>query len=130
MESRISAKTRKSGANQSMTERIKRVAFVDKKLETSYQKLKDGKFEDKELHSFITRAINDLKKNPLAGVSIPKRLHPKEYVKKYGINNLYKYNLPNAWRLIYTILGNEVKIVSMILEWMNHKEYDRRFHYK
>ncbi len=41
---------------------------------------------------------------------------PKEYIKKYKIDNLWKYNLPNAWRLLYTIKGNEVMIVSVILE--------------
>ena len=54
---------------------------------------------------------------------------PKIYIQKYGVNNIWKYNLPNAWRLIYTIAGNEVMIVSIILEWLSHKDYGRRFEY-
>ena len=57
-------------------------------------------------------------------------LIPKEYFRKYGkLDNLWKYNLPNAWRLIYTIKTEEVVVLSVILEWMDHKNYERRFKY-
>ncbi|MBI4044294.1 MAG: hypothetical protein HY392_01145 [Candidatus Diapherotrites archaeon] len=106
------------------------VIFVDDKTKEAYDKLKAGKFEDKELYEFINRAIDDMKKNPRVGIHLPKRLIPKEYVQKYGINNLYKYDLPNGWRLIYTIKGSEVEILAVILEWFDHKNYDRKFGYK
>ncbi len=54
----------------------------------------------------------------------------REYVRNYGITNLRKYNLPDAWRLLYTIVGNEIEIISVLLEWLSHKEYERRFGYK
>ena len=41
-----------------------------------------------------------------------------------------KYNLPNAWRLAYTLKGNEVEIISIILEWFDHEGYEKRFGYK
>jgi len=81
------------------------------------------------MFDFVTRAIDDLKQNPLSGVRVPNNLIPKEYIKKYGLGNLWKYNLPNAWRLTYTILVDSIKIVSVILEWMDHKEYEKRFGY-
>lgn len=112
-----------------MNERIKEVAFADKRLAEAYKKLQEGKFEDKELHSSIARAMEELRKNPLCGDRVPKQQIPKEYLKEYGITAIWKYNLPNAWRLIYAVIGNEVKIVSMILEWMTHKEYERKFNY-
>ena len=112
-----------------MNDKIKDVTFIDPKVKASYEALKDGKFEDKELFNFLTRAKEDLIEDPLCGTRIPERLIPKDYIKNYGIGALWKYNLPNAWRLIYTVVGNDVKIVSVILEWMTHKEYDRRFHY-
>ncbi len=62
-------------------------------------------------------------------MEIPKRLIPKEYKQRYGINNLWKYNLPNAWRLVYSITGNEVEIIAILLEWFDHKDYERRFKY-
>lgn len=112
-----------------MDERIKQVAFADEKLKEAYFKLKEGKFEDKQMFEFINRAIDDLKKNPMSGIRVPNNLIPKDYVKKYDVNNLWKYNLPNAWRLTYTLSGDSVKIVSVILEWMTHKEYEKRFGY-
>ena len=105
------------------------VAFVTQKLKEQFHHLHDGKFEDKQLYTFITRALDDLKQNSMCGIKIPKQLWPKEYIQKYRITNLWKYDLPNAWRLIYTIESDEVKIVSIILEWFDHKEYERRFHY-
>lgn len=112
-----------------MNERIKEVTFAEQNLKESYEALSEGRFEDKELYKFITRAKEDLIKDPLCGIRVPARLFPKEYVQKYGITNLWKYDLPNGWRLLYTVVGNEVKIVSVILEWMTHKEYERRFGY-
>ena len=39
------------------------------------------------------------------------------------------YNLPNAWRLVYTIKEDEIRILSIILEWFNHKDYEKKFNY-
>jgi hypothetical protein len=105
------------------------VAFGNKKLEYEYESLKEGKFEDAQLYSFIERALVDLKKNPSCGVKIEKRIWPKEYLKKYAITNLWKYDLPNGWRIVYTIQTNEVMILNVILEWFDHKAYEKRFKY-
>jgi len=112
-----------------MSDKQIKITFGDKKIETEFESLKEGKFEDKELYKFIDRAINDLKVSPMCGTKIEKRLWPKEYIKKYGVTNLWKYDMPNAWRLVYTIQSNEILILSVILEWFDHKEYERRFHY-
>jgi len=105
------------------------VGFISHKLKDQFNTLKSGKFEDKKLFDFIDRAIDDLKKNPMCGTKIQKKLWPKEYKKKYSITNLWKYDLPNAWRIIYTIETDEVTIVSIILEWFSHKDYERKFKY-
>ncbi|MCX6799509.1 MAG: type II toxin-antitoxin system YoeB family toxin [Candidatus Diapherotrites archaeon] len=110
--------------------RIKQVAFIEESTRTAFDMLKQGKFEDKTLYESIDRAIGDLKEDPFAGIKIAKRLCPKEYTAKYRINNLWKYDLPNAWRLIYTIKGDAVRIVAVILEWMGHKKYNKKFGYK
>ena len=72
------------------------VVFISQKIKKEFEELQKGKFEDKKLYEFISRAIEDLKSNPLCGIKIPKDLWPKEYVKNYQITNLWKYNLPNA----------------------------------
>ena len=112
-----------------MKGKVKEVFFVNEDLRNSFFELKAGKFEDKQLYEFINRAIDDLKENPACGTKISNKLWPKIYIENYNINNLWKYGLPNAWRLIYTIAENDIKIMSIILEWFNHKEYERRFKY-
>lgn len=105
------------------------VSFGEKKTEQEFELLKDGKFQDKQLYEFVDRAVKDMKNNHACGIKIPKRLWPKDYIEKYDITNLWKYNLPNAWRLVYTIKENEVLILNVLLEWFNHKEYERKFKY-
>ncbi len=99
-------------------------------MKRAVEELEKGKFEDAQLAIFLQRAIDDLKQNPFCGIRIQTRLWPKEYTQKYGINNLRKYDLPNGWRVIYTIRGNEIEIISIIIEWLSHKEYERKFGYK
>ena len=111
-----------------MTKKIG-IAFGTKKIKKAFEELKEGKFEDKELHKFIETAIKNLKKNPTSGTKIPQKLWSKIYIQKHKITNLWKYNLPNGWRLIYTIKADQLTIISVILEWMNHKNYERKFNY-
>jgi len=105
------------------------VTFGDKRIEDDFEILKEGKFQDKQLYAFIERAIKDMKNTPGCGIKIPKKLWPKVYTEKYNVTNLWKYDLPNGWRLIYTIKEDEIMILNVILEWFNHKEYERRFKY-
>ncbi len=103
-----------------------KVKFISEKLEEEFKRLE----EDDPIKKAIKKAIRDLQQDAFFGIQIPKRLFPAEYVSKYGINNLWKYDLPNGWRLLYTITSeNQVQIISAILEWFNHKDYERRFHY-
>ena len=103
-----------------------RVVFISDELEKNFHSLK----EDDPIKKSIVRAIKDLKQNAFSGIQIPKRLFPKEYVQKYGVKNLWKYDLPKGWRLIYTVTpDNEVDLISAILEWFDHKEYEKRFKY-
>ena len=103
-----------------------KVVFISDELEKNFNKLA----ENDPIRKGIVRAIQDLKENAFYGIQIPKRLFPTEYVKKYGINNLWKYDLPKGWRLLYTVTPeNEVELISAILEWFNHKNYERKFKY-
>jgi len=100
------------------------VQFANERVKEAFEKL-----EDSDLKKFIKRAFLDIKENPFCGIQIPKKQIPLEYIKKFNIHNVWKYNLPNAWRLIYSIEGGELVILTIILEWLDHKEYERRFHY-
>ena len=103
-----------------------KVQFVNEKIKNAFKKLKD---EDPKMHGFILRAFEDIENNTFCGIQIPKKLIPKEYLKKYNVKNLWKYNLPDAWRLIYSVEGKNLLVFSIILEWMDHKTYERRFGY-
>ena len=78
----------------------------------------------------IKQKIEILKANPEYGTQIPKDRTPKEYVRDYDVNNLWKVDLSGAWRMIYTIRGSEVEIISLILDIMNHRDYEKKFRYK
>lgn len=104
------------------------IVFGDEKVKEAFNRIKDVK--EKQLYEQIIKAFQNLKEDAFCGTQIPKKLIPREYIKRFGnLTNLWKYNLPDAWRLIYTIKNNNIKVLSVILEWMGHKEYERRFHY-
>jgi hypothetical protein len=106
------------------------VIFADEKLKKAFLKLQEGDSQEIELKKSLEKAFSQIEKNAFCGIQIPKRLIPKEYVKKYGrIDNLWKVNLPKGWRLLYTIKRDEVVVISIILEWMTHSEYEKRFGY-
>lgn len=101
------------------------VIFANEKIEKAFNSLK----EDDWLKKAILRTIADLKENAFCGERIKKELIPKEYIKKYGIDNLLWYPLPNAWRLVYSVFATDKKITAMIVEYFDHKNYERRFGY-
>lgn len=103
-----------------------RLEFADEKIKRAFERLKDNNLD---LYRFLLRAFSDIKNDPGCGIPIRKKLIPKEYIKKYAINNLFKYNLPNAWRLLYSLTGSKIEIIAIILEWLDHKSYERKFKY-
>ena len=106
--------------------RSSNVVFANDKLEKEFNNLD----ENNDIKKYIKRAMDDIKRNAFCGIPIPKRLIPKEYAQKYNVTNLWKYDLPDGWRLVYTITTpNKVEIISVILEWFDHPEYERRFRY-
>ncbi len=78
----------------------------------------------------IKQKIEFIKENPQYGIHIPKNKIPKEYIKNYDANNLWKVNLSGAWRMIYTIRGSEIEIIALILDIIDHKEYNKKFGYR
>jgi len=78
----------------------------------------------------IKQKIEFLKENPQYGIHIPKNKIPKEYIKNYDANNLWKVNLSGVWRMIYTIRGSEIEIIALILDIINHKKYNKKFGYR
>lgn len=100
--------------------------YADERIKKDLEKLEK---KDKNFYEIITNALRNLQEDATCGIKIQQRLIPKEWIKQFGIDNLYKYNLPNGWRLFYSLIGNEVEVIAIILRFMNHNEYERIFKY-
>ena len=101
-----------------------RVIFADEELKKAFEKLRT---KDERLFKEIENALNAIKQNAFFGRNVKKEIIPKELIKKYEIDNLWIYNLRKDWRLLYTITNNEIEILAIVLDWMNHKDYERLF---
>jgi hypothetical protein len=84
---------------------------------------KDDYFKEK-----IDYAADLMKKNDNRGDKIKKKLWPKQYQKKFGITNLWRYDIGNH-RLIYTITVNNNEKIYLLLRFLTHPEYDALFDY-
>lgn len=85
-------------------------------------------------HQTLLRSINRVKEllkiNPFAGDQVPKNLIPERYIKKYLVENVWRIELADRWRLIYTITGDRLEIINFVLAIVNHRDYDKIFGYK
>jgi hypothetical protein len=79
----------------------------------------------------IARRVRDLRPillaNCLHGEVVRKGAIPGSLRKKYGLENLYVEDLPDFWRLLYTVVKSEGRRVILVLEIVSHKDYDRWF---
>ena len=95
------------------------------------EKLKgiDSSFHQTLLRSII-RVRDLLKQNPFAGDQVPKRQMPPKYIQKFDVDNIWRIELADRWRLVYTITGNQIEIITFIMDIFDHKDYDKVFGYK
>jgi len=73
----------------------------------------------------IERKKDFLKQNPFYGNNIPKRLIPK----KYNVKNLWRIELTDFWRMLYTIKGDDLEIFCFVVDILNHKGYNKILKY-
>ncbi len=87
---------------------------------------------DKTILNAINKKIELIKANFHYGDPIAKNLIPEEYKVKYGITNLFRVELPNFWRMLYTLTegDTEIEIVAFVLDVVDHKTYDKKFGYR
>jgi Txe/YoeB family toxin of Txe-Axe toxin-antitoxin module len=102
------------------------VKFANQQLKEKFYELEKN---NQELFKFLNQALNNIEENAFCGIQIPKKLIPKTYSKKYKIKNLWKYDLPKGWRLFYSVTSNKIIVISLILEWFNHKKYEKKMKY-
>ena len=83
-----------------------------------------------QLLSSINSAIKNLKANSFYGDLIPKKYLNKGVITRYGTDKIFRIELVGYWRLLYTVIGEETKIIAFILEYMDHEKYNKLFGYK
>ncbi len=95
------------------------------------QQSKVSKIE-KSILNAVTKKVELIKSNCHYGDPIPKNLIPEEYKKQYGIKNLFRVELPNYWRMLYSLVegDNQIEIIAFVLEINDHKNYNKIFGYK
>jgi len=80
----------------------------------------------------INKKVEVIKTNPHYGDPIAKTLIPKEYLDRYEITNLFRVELPNFWRMLYTLKDGDTKceIIAFVLDLIDHPTYNKKFGYK
>ncbi len=86
--------------------------------------------EEIQLLKSIRQKIDFIKSNPFYGDPIAKNLIPEEYKIKYRAINLFRVELSQFWRMIYTLKGDEIEIVAFVLDIIPHPDYNKKFGYK
>src|SRR4030042_582456 len=91
----------------------------------------NSKIENTILNAF-NKKKELIKSNPHYGDPVSKNLIPQEYKDRYGITNLFRVELPNWWRMLYTLTNDEtqIEIIAFVLDIIDHKDYDKKFSYK
>jgi Txe/YoeB family toxin of Txe-Axe toxin-antitoxin module len=102
------------------------VIFAEEETEKAFNSLA----ENSPLKKSIMKSISKLKENVFCGEKIKKELIPKEYLRRYNLDNLFWYKLSKEWRLVYSVAGNNIEVLAVIIEYFSsHKEYEKRFKY-
>lgn len=89
----------------------------------------------KAIQNELRKLAQDLAIDPQWGEYVPvKDVHNKSTVKKWErrigrMRNVYKLDLADGWRALYTIGSRGADRVVMILEVVDHKQYDRLMGY-
>ncbi len=111
----------------------------DKEAYKEYQNLQEKVSEGKksknkptyeQLLDSINHALKNVKANYKYGDLIPRKYISKATMQRYGTSKIFRVELIGFWRLLYTIIGDEVEVIAFILEYMNHGKYNKIFGYK
>ena len=83
-----------------------------------------------QLLNSIDATLKNIKANYKYGDLIPRKYISKAIIQKYGTDKIFRVELIGYWRLLYTIIGDEIKIIAFVLEFMDHDKYNKVFDYK
>ena len=86
--------------------------------------------KDITLLNAINRLFDVIVNNPFYGENVKKDLIPKEYRQKYDADNLFIADLPDYWRMIYTLESDEIEIIAFVLDIIDHDQYNKKFKFR
>ena len=86
--------------------------------------------KDITLLNAINKLFDVIVNNPFYGENAKKDLIPKEYRQKYDVDNLFIADLPDYWRMIYTLESDEIEIIAFVLDIIDHDEYNKKFKFR
>ncbi len=84
---------------------------------------------DSKRRKWLMNAKQVLKGNPEIGDKISPKRTPRYYKNKYGVLFVFRYPTPEAHRIIYIIKKVKGNKHVIIVDFLNHTEYDKRFGY-
>ncbi|MFH1638333.1 MAG: hypothetical protein ABIB71_07955 [Candidatus Woesearchaeota archaeon] len=92
------------------------------------RQIKEGEenTEEMQLLKSIKQKVGFLKVNAFYGNNIQKKKIPRSY----NVQNLWRIELTNYWRMLYTIKGDQIEIICFVLDILDHKHYDKKFGYR
>ena len=68
-----------------------------------------------QLLTSINNALRNIRADYRYGNLIPKGYVSKATIQRYGTDKIFRVELVGYWRLLYTIIGDEAKIIAFIL---------------
>jgi hypothetical protein len=69
----------------------------------------------------LRAALEHIKSDGQWGEVIPPRAIPRQYLRDFGVTNLYCVDLPAFHRLFYTVRDRDVILIDLL----DHRDYDR-----
>ena len=89
----------------------------------------------KEVERSLRRQAASLASDPLTGTFISLQRVPKASKDRWEariglITNLFKLDLPAGWRAIYTVVTHEERRAALVIDVVDHKEYERLLGYR
>ena len=96
----------------------------------------NSKAEISKKERMLLKAVNYkielIKQNFHYGDPIAKNLIPEEYKERYKVTNLFRVELPDYWRMLYTLTDGEniIEIIAFVLDIISHPDYNKKFGYR
>lgn len=84
------------------------------------------------IYNALLQKFECLKRDVNYGAAIKRQFIPAEYRNAYDVKNLFKLDMPNFWRMIYTVVDGErgAEVVILVLDIFSHEEYNKKFGFR